>query len=840
MAYPHRHYMAEQDSRHSQRPRDEVIAEEASNRADRPARSNTWSLIEKLPVCVTVLRRDGIVVSANERAASMTGYDIRDMIGCAFWTDVVHPEDRPTLIRALRLAAEGTDSSVAIRFLGKGVGQRLAEVHLMAASVGSEPMIGCVALDASGRGEVEEALFQSEARYRIFLEQGPVGMVHFDASGIVTFENHQFRQIVGESPEDAWIGRSISEIQGLDTRAKALIEALLDEGDDILAEAATYRGPASAALHLQIHGSPIRHPEGRIVGGVLMVEDRTEERRREDAFQLQGRYAAAESDLRKAALAGGGEEAFLEDAARIIGESTRAGRIYLMINNAAGDCCIRRACWGRTSVEAAAPLVLMHDEVPDLQDVIARRSSMHVFGQSSDEAAGDLLRLTGARDAVWSPFFDEARLGGFVVFERDDTDTGRTASLWGVAERRLAEQMVRQFETLWSRMQAAARYHQIARTIEDCLFTYTFDEDGERRFLFLTPQIETLTGYTATQIIGCALEGGLWTDVVVYEADQRLVDGHDDALRRGREGRIAYRVKHVDGTVRWVQEQARCEVDGMGDIIVRGIMADITEQKAAEQVLTDATLQAESVARLKSAFIATMSHEIRTPMGAVNGFAELLTRELADLEEAGVSLPPQVFEFLQAVRENSKRLLTLVNDLFDLSNLEDGSIDLHGSAVSFHEIVARSANKVAAPLSRKGIDLRVELADRDPIVTGDARRLEQVMDNLLSNAVKFTHQGYVRVRTRIENGWIVAEVADSGVGIADRHLDRLFDPFMQEDSRLNRTYEGSGLGLTLVKRLLALMDGNIEAESEKGKGSLFRIRLPESPPRARQPGSGER
>lgn len=790
-------------------------------------RSGFKSLIENIPVCVTVLRPNGTVVFANAEAAAMTGYDIDQMEGRSFWADAVHPEDRWKLMGAQRRAIEGARASVVVRFLTRRRGPRLAEVHLFAATFEREPLIECVAFDVTERSEVEEALFQSEALYRIFLEQSPVGMLHIDAAGTVTFENHQFRQIIGESAEDAWIGRSISEIHGLEDGAKALIRDLLAKGEAFHGESALYRGRAAALQHLQIHGSPIHHPEGGIVGGVLMVEDRTEERRRKEELQLRSRYAAAESELRKAALSDEGQQTFLGEAARIFGESTGADRIYLLMNNAAGDCCTHRARWWRTDVDEPAPVVVMHDEEPVLQTLIAKRSSLHVDRRESDDLARVLLHKTGAHEAIWTPFFDETRLGGFVVIERGDVTTDDAPTTWRGTERRLAEQLVRLFETLWSWMLAGRRYRHITGTIEDCLFTYTFDEDGERSFLFLTPQIEALTGYSAEQIVGRELEGGRWSDIVVHEADQTLVDGHDEALRGGHESRITYRIRHEDGSVHWLQEQATPVIDGMGDVIVSGILADVTEQKAAEEVLTDAKQQAESANRLKSAFIATMSHEIRTPMGAVNGFAELLTRELADLEAQGVSLPPQVVEFLQAIRDNSKRLLTLVNDLFDLSNLEVGSIDLHRREVPFHEIIMRSTSKVAVALSRKAVDLRVDLADRDPMVMGDPQRLEQVMDNLLSNAVKFTEEGTVQVRTFIEDGWVVAEVADSGVGIAEDHLDQLFEPFVQEDSRLNRKFEGSGLGLSLVKRLLALMDGDIEAESEKDEGSIFRIRLPE-------------
>ncbi|MEX0820620.1 MAG: PAS domain S-box protein [Rhodothermales bacterium] len=797
--------------------------------------SSFRSLIENMPVCVTLLRADGTVTYANAEAAAVTGYEAEEIEGRAFWTDAIHPEDRWKLTDGLRRAGEGEHVSMAVRFLTRHRGPRRAELHLFSPSSRTTPIVECVAFDVTERSEVEEALFQSEALYRIFLEQSPVGMLHLDAAGTVTFENHQFRQIIGENVEDAWIGRSVSDIDALDARSRVLVGSLISEGEPFHGETAVYRRRKGGVQHLLLHGSPIFHPEGGIVGGVVMVEDRTDERRRKEELALRSRYASAESELRKAALSDEGQQAFLDQAAAILGESTAADRVLILTNNAADDCCSHRAQWRRQGVDEPDPVVILHHEEPVLKHLIAERGSLHVDNAQPNVDLHPLLQLTGAYESIWTPFFDESRLGGFVVLERVDVTTDGARLTWRETERHLVEQLVRLFETLWSWMLAGSRFRHITATIEDCLFTYTFDEDGERRYLFLTSQIESLTGYTSDEIISRDGPPARWSERVVHDEDQRMVDRHDEVLRDGRESRVSYRIRHADGSVRWLQEQATPETDGMGDVIVSGILADVTEQKAAEEVLTDARRQAESANRLKSAFIATMSHEIRTPMGAVNGFAELLTRELAELEDRGVELPSQVIEFLEAIRDNSKRLLTLVNDLFDLSNLEVGSIELNRRDVPVHELVMRSTSKVAVPLSRKGVDFRVDLVDADPMVVVDAQRLEQVLDNLLSNAVKFTQEGSVSVHTELETGWVVVEVADTGVGIAKEHLSSLFEPFVQEDSRLNRKFEGSGLGLSLVKRLLDLMDGRIEVESEKGEGSTFRIKLPDAKQDATQP-----
>src|SRR5690606_33556762 len=153
--------------------------------------------------------------------------------------------------------------------------------------------------------------------------------------------------------------------------------------------------------------------------------------------------------------------------------------------------------------------------------------------------------------------------------------------------------------------------------------------------------IATLVGYTPDELVARDRPALRWEEAVVYDEDRAEVRAHDETLRGGAESRVTYRVRHRNGALRWLHEHGTPQPDPTGHTIVSGIVTDVTEQKIAEAVLREAKQQAESANQLKSAFIATMSHEIRTPMGAVNGFAELLARELAELEEGtGTALPP--------------------------------------------------------------------------------------------------------------------------------------------------------------------------------------------------------
>jgi signal transduction histidine kinase len=226
---------------------------------------------------------------------------------------------------------------------------------------------------------------------------------------------------------------------------------------------------------------------------------------------------------------------------------------------------------------------------------------------------------------------------------------------------------------------------------------------------------------------------------------------------------------------------------------------------------------------MQHVFIQTMSHEIRTPLGAINGYTELLRDELGEIEtRQGTPLPATIREFLSAIQDNTQKLLTLANELFDLSNIRQ----LPLVPVPLHDVLRPLALPIGERLAEKNVRLEMELDGDELMVLSDRKRLSQVLDILLSNAAKFTEAGYVRLITRHTGQEAIVEVADSGIGMSHAFMDMLFTPFTQEDDRLNRRYPGAGLGLALAKLFVGVMGGRIEVESEQGVGSTFRLYLP--------------
>lgn len=248
------------------------------------------------------------------------------------------------------------------------------------------------------------------------------------------------------------------------------------------------------------------------------------------------------------------------------------------------------------------------------------------------------------------------------------------------------------------------------------------------------------------------------------------------------------------------------------------IARDIIELKRSETELIAAREAALAASRAKSEFLSSMSHEIRTPMNAVLGMADVL---------AETDLNSEQRRYLSTIINNGTALLELINGILDLAKVESGRISLESVPFSPREVVERALETLAIRAHEKRLELVAQIDSTVPeLVLGDPLRLRQILINLIGNAVKFTESGHVLVVLQTDPaaaGLLQVEVRDTGIGIPADKLDSLFEPFSQADSSTSRRYGGSGLGLTIVARLVALMGGTTAVESRPGVGSVFRF-----------------
>jgi signal transduction histidine kinase/ActR/RegA family two-component response regulator len=238
---------------------------------------------------------------------------------------------------------------------------------------------------------------------------------------------------------------------------------------------------------------------------------------------------------------------------------------------------------------------------------------------------------------------------------------------------------------------------------------------------------------------------------------------------------------------------------------------------------------ADAATRSKSTFLASMSHEIRTPLTAILGYADELLRG-NDL----TAIPPGQLQAVEAIRRNGNHLLQIVNDILDLSKVEAGRLEVDRIPCSALEISNEAAAMMHAQARAKGLEIIVEYPTALPETIGaDPTRLRQILVNLVGNAIKFTDRGSIRIVTRLIEqpaaASIQLEVSDTGLGMTAEQLSRVFEPFTQADPSTTRHYGGTGLGLTICRRLVEALDGTIEVESEQGSGTTFRVTVPFEP-----------
>lgn len=236
--------------------------------------------------------------------------------------------------------------------------------------------------------------------------------------------------------------------------------------------------------------------------------------------------------------------------------------------------------------------------------------------------------------------------------------------------------------------------------------------------------------------------------------------------------------------------------------------------------LAQAMEKAQESDRLKSAFLATMSHELRTPLNSIIGFTGILIQRLVG------PLSDEQDKQLHMVYDSAKHLLELINDVLDISKIEAGQLSVSSEPFNLKNAVDKVVQSARPLADKKGLSLESDITSDLGEILSDQRRVEQILLNLLSNAIKFTEQGSVRVTARLKEGQTMISVIDTGIGIKPEDMGILFNAFRQIETGLTRKYEGTGLGLSISKKLASLLGGDIEVESQWGKGSTFRLILP--------------
>ena len=297
------------------------------------------------------------------------------------------------------------------------------------------------------------------------------------------------------------------------------------------------------------------------------------------------------------------------------------------------------------------------------------------------------------------------------------------------------------------------------------------------------------------------------------------------AIRSGEPWRDTFPLRGADGEYRWFLSMAQPISDANGAVVRWfGTNTDVTEQRRQEEVVAEARDAAEEANRAKSQFLANMSHELRTPLSAVIGYSEMLEEEVEELGEK------HLLDDLAKIKSNARHLLSLINDVLDISKIEANKMEVFAETFDVAEMARDVAATVGALVEKKANRLVVEVADDLGSMHSDVVKLRQVLINLLSNASKFTENGTVTLSARRAGDDVVFTVRDTGLGMTEEQVAKLFQRFTQADASTTRRFGGTGLGLAITKAFADMLGGTVAVESRPGEGSAFTVIVPATLP----------
>ena len=369
------------------------------------------------------------------------------------------------------------------------------------------------------------------------------------------------------------------------------------------------------------------------------------------------------------------------------------------------------------------------------------------------------------------------------------------------------------------------KYYSLIQSVNGVVWEYDLQAE---QFIFVSDKAEALLGYP----ISAWLEAPYFWRDHLYAEDAAETEAHYHAATSNQTAcSLEYRMVAADGSLVWISDISTPHFDAQGQPTTSiGIWIDVGDRKQAELQLQQLNQELLRATKLKDEFLANMSHELRTPLNSILGMTEGLKEQILG------SINSRQNDALEVIERSSSHLLELINDILDVAKFESGQLELRCHPTNVEALCKSSLAFIKQPALKKNIQLKTQISPSIPVVILDERRMRQVLLNLLSNAIKFTPQdGCVTLEVRFLSSdqqdstslqTLHISITDTGIGIEPDYITKLFQPFIQIDSALNRKFQGTGLGLTLVKQIVELHGGEVNLSSQLGEGSCFTIALP--------------
>ena len=649
-----------------------------------------------------------------------------------------------------------------------------------------------ISMDITERKQFEKQLRESEAKYRSLIDSQNSAISTIDRDGVFRYINGNGAKPFGVP--DFVVGKKLHDLfppHIADWQLNQVRQVIATQ-QGIVTEYQTQLAGKPSWRHVSIQ--PIRNPDGTSELATINSSDITERKQAEEDLRAsEEKYRQLAEQLEERVNERTAQVQDLYDNAPVGYHSLDAQGRYLQINQTELD-------WlGYTRAEVLGKHVSF---------ILASESSQTIddlFQRFKDKGyVSDLELVAKRKDGTFFPIL----INAIAKYDSSHQYLASRSTLMDISERKKAEHALRESEN---------RYRSI---FENSLNGILITNPENGQVVDSNPAACQMWGGSKDELHQLGRAG------IVDISDPRLPMALEERSRTGKfSGELNYR--HKDGSIFPVEISSTLAVLPSGEQVANIFFTDITLRKKAEETLRQANLELERALRIKDEFLASMSHELRTPLNAILGLSEGL------IEQVVGPLNDMQMRSLVAIESSGQHLLKLINDILDLSKIEAGALTLSLSSVDAQSLCNASLVFVREAAHKKNIKLFSTLDPEVRLISLDERRAKQMLVNLLSNAVKFTPEGGqvgLEMTGNRQENMVRFTVWDTGIGISEEGMSRLFRPFVQIDSSLTRRYEGTGLGLSLVSRMAEMHGGSVSVESELGKGSRFTITLPWTEP----------